>query len=96
MPLAKLQIVVEHTGEVFNFTGYSNPDLDKLLEQGRSTSDLDKRYAVYQQANKLLVDDAPYVYFYSPETLRAWKPYVEGFVNRPDQLNVLWTTWLNK
>jgi peptide/nickel transport system substrate-binding protein len=85
----------QHTGEVFNFTGYSNPDLDKLLEEGRSTSDFDTRYAIYQQANKILVDDAPYVYFYNPLTLRAWKPYVEGFVNRPDQLNKLWTTWLN-
>jgi peptide/nickel transport system substrate-binding protein len=86
----------QHTGEVFNFTGYSNPDLDKLLEQGRSSSDFDKRFAIYQQANKLLVDDAPYVYFYTPLSLRAWKPYVQGFVNRPDQLNALWTTWLDK
>ena len=85
----------QHTGEVFNFTGYSNPEVDKLLEEGRSTSDFDTRYAIYEQANKMVVDDAPYVYFYSPLGLRAWKPYVEGFVNRPDQLNVLWTTWLN-
>ena len=68
----------------------------KLLEEGRSSSDFDKRFAIYQQANKLLVDDAPYVYFYTPLSLRAWKPYVQGFVNRPDQLNALWTTWLDK
>jgi peptide/nickel transport system substrate-binding protein len=84
------------TGEVFNFTGYSNPELDKLLDEGRGSSDFDKRYAVYEQANKIVVDAAAYVYFYSPLGLRAWKPYVEGFVNRPDQLNVLWTTWLNQ
>ena len=86
----------QHTGEVFNFTGFSNPDLDKLLDEGRSSSDFDKRFSVYEQANKLVVDGAPYVYFYSPLGLRAWKPYVKGFVNRPDQLNALWTTWLDK
>ena len=83
------------TGEVFNFTGYSNPDLDALLDEGRSSSDFDARYSVYEQANKIVVDAAAYVYFYSPLGLRAYKPYVEGFVNRPDQLNALWTTWLN-
>ncbi len=86
----------QHTGEVFNFTGYSNPNLDKLLDEGRTTSDFNQRYQIYQQANKILVDDAPYVYFYNPLNLRAWKDYVQGFVNRPDEMNVLWTTWLNK
>lgn len=86
----------QHTGEVFNFTGYSNPEFDKLVEEGRSTSDFNTRYAIYEQANKILVDDAPYVYFYSPLGLRAYKPYVMDFPTRSDMLNVLWTTWLNK
>jgi peptide/nickel transport system substrate-binding protein len=84
------------TGQVFNFTGYSNPELDKLLDEGRSISDFDKRYAIYKQANKILVDDAPYIYFYAPLGVRAYKPYVKGFETRADALNVLWTVWLDK
>jgi peptide/nickel transport system substrate-binding protein len=84
------------TGEVFNFTGYSNPEFDALIDEGRTTSDFDTRYAIYEQANKILVDEAPYVYFYSPLGLRAYKPYVMGFVNRPDQLNNLWNVWLDQ
>jgi peptide/nickel transport system substrate-binding protein len=84
------------TGEVFNFTGYSNPEFDKLVDEGRSISDFDKRFAVYKQANKILVDDAPYIYFYSPKNIRAFKPFVKGYVTRPDNLNNLWNVWLDK
>jgi peptide/nickel transport system substrate-binding protein len=84
------------TGEVFNFTGYSNPEFDALVDEGRSSSDFDARYEIYEQANKILVDDAPYVYFYSPLGLRAYKPYVKGFVTRPDLLNNLWNVWLDQ
>ena len=33
-----------------NFTGYKNPELDKLLEEGRRTFDRAKRKAIYDQA----------------------------------------------
>src|SRR5262249_22301678 len=33
----------QKTGQIFNFTGYSNPDLDKLLDQGRQELDPNKR-----------------------------------------------------
>ncbi len=84
------------TGEVFNFTGYSNPEFDALVDEGRTTSDFDARYAIYEQANQILVDDAPYVYFYSPLGLRAYRANVEGFVTRPDLQNNLATVWLSE
>lgn len=37
---------------------YKNPDLDKLLEQGRATTDPQQRSQVYQQAQALLIDQA--------------------------------------
>jgi peptide/nickel transport system substrate-binding protein len=85
-----------HTGLVFNFTGYSNPEFDKLVEEGRAISDFDKRYEIYQQADKILVDDAPYIYMYNKKEIRAYAPYVKGFVVRPDQANNFWTVWLDK
>jgi peptide/nickel transport system substrate-binding protein len=84
------------TGEVFNFTGYSNPEFDALVDQGQTTSDFDERYAIYEQANRILVDDAPYVYFYSPLGLRAYRPSVKGFVTRPDLQNNLARVWLDE
>ncbi len=84
------------TGEIFNFTGYSNPEFDALVDEGRTTSDFDERYAIYEQANQILVDDAPYIYFYSPLGLRAYRANVEGFVTRPDLQNNFLTTWISE
>ena len=54
------------TDEVFNFTGYSDPEFDALVEKGRTVADFDERYAIYEEANRILVDAVPYVYFYNP------------------------------
>ena len=82
------------TGEVFNFTGYSNPDFDALVDQGRQVSDFDERYAIYQQANEILVDAVPYVYFYNPAFVRAMSPRVQGYVLRADNNNLYMNTSL--
>ncbi|MCB0130717.1 MAG: hypothetical protein KDD78_07705 [Caldilineaceae bacterium] len=84
----------QRTGQVFNFTGYSNPDFDVLVDEGRSMSDFDARYQIYEQANQILVDDAPYVYMYNKKEIRAYSPAVQGFTVRPDQANNFWTVWL--
>jgi peptide/nickel transport system substrate-binding protein len=85
-----------HTGLVFNFTGYSNPEFDALVDEGRSISDFETRYPIYEQANQILVDDAPYIYMYNKQEIRAYAPYVKGFVVRPDQANNFWTVWLDQ
>ncbi len=85
-----------HTGEGLNFTGYSNPDFDALVEQGSQVGDFDARYAIYQQANKILVDDAPYIYMYAKSEVKAWAPYVKGYTVRPDSANNFWTVWLDQ
>ena len=84
------------TDQVFNFTGYSNPEFDELVEQGRSISDFDERYEIYEQANQILVDEAPYIYMYNKQEIRAYLPEVKGFVVRPDQANNFWTVWLDR
>ncbi|MBZ0298820.1 MAG: ABC transporter substrate-binding protein [Anaerolineae bacterium] len=86
----------QRTGEVFNFTGYSNPQFDQLVDDARTVSDFDTRYQLYDEANKMLVDDAPYVYFYNQFFNRAYKPYVKGYVLRADNTNLFTTTWLDQ
>lgn len=82
--------------QVFNFTGYDNPEFDQLVDEGRATSDFDTRYEIYQQANQTLVDDAPYIYMYNKLEIRAFGSHVKGFVVRPDQANNFWTVWLEQ
>jgi peptide/nickel transport system substrate-binding protein len=83
------------TDEVFNFTGYSDPDFDALVDQGRQIADFDERYAIYEQANQILVDAVPYVYFYNPSFVRAMSLRVQGYVLRSDNNNLYMNTWLD-
>ena len=53
-----------HTG-VTKRTGYSNPDLDKLIEEEQRTGDHKKRVAVLQQAGRIIMEDAPVVPLYT-------------------------------
>jgi peptide/nickel transport system substrate-binding protein len=84
------------TGLVFNFTGFSNPEFDELVDQGRAVSDFETRYDIYEQANQILVDEAPYVFMYNKLEIRAYDSSVNGFVVRSDQANNFWTVWLSE
>ncbi len=84
------------TGNTFNFTGYSNPEFDALVDEGRTVEDFEERYEIYQQANRILVDDAPYIYMYVKQEVKAYAPYVKGFSARPDSAVNFWTTWLDR
>ena len=48
------------TGGPTNWGGYSNPEVDKLLQEGRSTLDQAGRAAAYQGAAKILAEELPY------------------------------------
>ncbi|MEO8035612.1 MAG: ABC transporter substrate-binding protein [Acidobacteriota bacterium] len=43
-----------------NLVYYSNPEADRLLEEGRRTLDVSKRIPIYQRLHQLLADDQPY------------------------------------
>jgi peptide/nickel transport system substrate-binding protein len=45
-----------------NFVYYSNPEADKLIEQGRTELDFNKRKATLQQLHAVLAEDQPYTW----------------------------------
>lgn len=51
-----------------NITGYSNPKIDKLLEDGRRELDEEKRKKIYADFQRYLVDDAPVIFLYYPKS----------------------------
>ncbi|MDR2220121.1 MAG: peptide-binding protein [Methylobacillus sp.] len=65
----------------FNFIGYNNPEVDRLLEQGRLELDPDKRMKIYHQFAKILLDDSPMVYLYAGYELAAIHKRVQGVDN---------------
>ncbi len=84
------------SGEVFNVTGYSNPTVDELLDRGRRTQDASERRTIYEEVNRLIVDEAPYIYLYNPLNIQAYRPDVRGYEARPDQAIRFTETWLER
>ena len=62
-----------------NETGYSNSEVDDLLEQALNEADETKREELYQQAEQLIVDDAPWIPLYHGKASALIKPYVKGY-----------------
>ena len=46
-----------------NFISYSNPEVDRLTDKARLIQDRDERIEVLQKVERLIVEDAPYVWF---------------------------------
>jgi peptide/nickel transport system substrate-binding protein len=72
------------TGQGNNFSRYSNPTADKLLDEGRGMTDPAKRQAVYKQLWPELRRDLPMTYLYNPRNIVAMSAKVQGFRPIPD------------
>ena len=68
------------TGSPNNFNSYSNSSFDALMLQAAAEADDAKRLDLYDQAHKLLVDDAGIVPLYNPVTYVLVKPDVMNYV----------------
>lgn len=53
----------------FNFIGYRNADVDRLLEVGRRTFDQKERARIYGEIHRLIYDDQPCLFLYSADVL---------------------------
>lgn len=53
----------------YNFASYKNPEVDKLLEEGRRIFDKEKRKGIYQKIHAILAEDQPYIFLYVPDAL---------------------------
>ncbi len=62
-----------------NGAGYSNPDVDRLLDQGAREPDPAKRTPIYRQLQEQLVRDLPYVWLAESAQLRAFNASCTGF-----------------
>jgi peptide/nickel transport system substrate-binding protein len=66
-----------------NFIGYSNPEVDRLLEQGRRVLGVDKRRPVYHRLQEILAEDVPYTFLYVPDSLPVVARRFHGIEEAP-------------
>jgi peptide/nickel transport system substrate-binding protein len=84
-----------HTGGGLNDMQYSSPQVDSLLEDARAASDQAKRAQDYQQAEKLMLDDAPYVFINHGVSIQASTKNVQNFPLLPLGIMVFAQTYLS-
>ena len=72
-PMTFLDLWVGNNGN--NFSGWSNPQYDKLIDKAKSTADQKLRMQTLHQAEKLLMSEMPIapIYFYTrPYLMKNW------------------------
>ncbi|GAA2146984.1 ABC transporter substrate-binding protein [Nocardioides koreensis] len=72
------------SGGSLNVAGYSNPDLDKILDDARQAQDLSTRQELYGKANAVMQEDDPIVYLYRQRNITGVSQDVQGVQVFPD------------
>ena len=62
---------------------YSNPKLDQLILQGRSTFDRAKRKPLYAQVQNIVQQDLPYISLYMQKNVAVMRSNIDGYVQYP-------------
>lgn len=70
-----------------NYTRYKSTAFDALFERAMLADEDSVRYDLYRQADRVIIEDAPFVPIWYDEVIHLVQPYVSGF--KPNALNLL-------
>lgn len=93
-PDGLLRILWHSTG-FQNSIGYNNPEVDRLLDEAAGIYDTAAAATLYHQVERIIVEDASYVFIQAPAEFAAVRNEVGGFVFYPDLVLRLRHMWLN-
>jgi len=79
-----------------NFSSYSNPRVDELIEMGEVEPDVAKRHKIYDEAQRIIYEEAPAVFLFLPEEVEACSVSVQNWEPSPDSRINLHDVWLSK
>jgi peptide/nickel transport system substrate-binding protein len=86
-----------HSESSANFSGYSNPAMDDLLDRGRATFDLEERKSIYAEAQKLFTTEVPILFTYVIKNYEPAGPAVKGYTPMASGYRLaLKETWLDR
>jgi peptide/nickel transport system substrate-binding protein len=71
------------TGEMRNYSGYSNPEVDRLFAEGRRELDRAKRAQKYARIQELLYEDQPYTWLFWRNSFYGFSKDLRGYVFSP-------------
>ncbi len=73
-----------HTNGTSNAQKFSDPEVDRLLDAGRTETDVAERKDIYAKAATRIADQASYIYLYNPSVIQAWANNLSGYQVRRD------------
>ena len=76
-----------------NFVGFANDEVDRLLEEGRRTFDMEKRKKAYYRIQEILAEEQPYVFLYYPDALPAVHNRIHGIEPAPAGISYNFIKW---
>ncbi|MEW6719693.1 MAG: peptide-binding protein [Thermodesulfobacteriota bacterium] len=76
-----------------NHIGYANAEVDRLLEEGRRTFDVEKRKKAYFRIQEILAEEQPIVFLYYPDALPAVHKRIRGIVPAPAGITYNFIKW---
>lgn len=82
-----------HTGGDFNDSQYSNSQVDGWLDDARVNTDQSKRKLDYQNAQKQIAADAPYVFTYFGVSQQISQKKIHNFTLYPDLMIRMAEVW---
>ena len=85
-----------HSGEAWNAGKWANADFDKMVEGARSENDFKKRKKFYEEAVRLIVEDAPVAILLHLNEQKVFQKYVKGFQMIPAGLTDMHRVWLDR
>jgi ABC-type transport system substrate-binding protein len=78
-----------------NTSFYASPELDALLDAARGEPDTGKRDAMYRRAERILYDDAPWIWDYHQWMTEVTQPYVRAYEPHPVWIRDYTRVWLD-
>ena len=85
--------ITEHAATNDSF--YANPELDALLDAAKADADPVTRAARYRRAERILYDDAPWLWNYHQVLTEVTQPYVKNYEPHPVWIRDFTTAWLD-
>lgn len=77
----------------FNFIGYENKEVDRLIEEGRREFDQKKRKEIYNKIHRLIFEDHPCIFLYVPDALPTVHSRFKGIKPAPAGIGYNFIKW---
>ena len=82
-------------GALGNGQGFSNPEVDQLLDDALKATDQNERADMYKKALRIVTEELPGIFYSNENVIHGLNPEVQDFVQKADNQMFFVTPWTN-